>query len=147
MGLMTLIDGGVFPYFIGSHTSAWHQPNDNGLNKAEYDKAVQLWRGNHPLMVFDLIAFNWCCARAIQEVRTHAFLICPKPHQQEVHVTQCISPTWSWFLYALEICIGEHAHTSPNVYRSPTYTKRGICSPMHIPKVVDMLPNAYPQCI
>ena len=70
-GLMTLIDAGIYPYFIGSHTSAWDQPNDNGLNglyKAEYGKAVQTWRRTHPLMAFDRIAFNKCCAQAIKQV-------------------------------------------------------------------------------
>ena len=72
-GLTTLIDSGIYPYFIGSHTSAWHQPNDNGFNgmwKAEYGKAVQRWRGAHPLMPYDRIAFNWCCAGALLQVFT-----------------------------------------------------------------------------
>ena len=70
-GLMTLIEGGIYPYFIGSHTSAWHQPNDCGLNamyKACYGKAVQKWRGYHPFKQFDRIAFNWCCSDAILQV-------------------------------------------------------------------------------
>ncbi len=68
---MTLIEGGIYPYFLGSHTSAWDQPNDVGLNamyKAEYGKAVQTWRGDNPVMPFDRVAFNWCCARAIMQV-------------------------------------------------------------------------------
>ena len=69
-GLNTLIEAGIFPFFIGSHTSAWHQPNDCGINalwKAEYGKAVQLWRSCHPFMTFDRVAFNWCANRAILE--------------------------------------------------------------------------------
>ena len=31
-GLMTLIKRGFFPFCIGSHTSAWDQPNDVGPN-------------------------------------------------------------------------------------------------------------------
>ena len=70
-GLMTLINAGVYPYFIGSHTSAWHQPNDCGLNgmyKAEYGKAVQRWRVSHPFMPFDRVTFNKCCAEAVLRV-------------------------------------------------------------------------------
>ena len=70
-GLMTLIEGGIYPYFIGSHTSAWAQPNDCGVNalyKAEYGKAVQTWRANRPFMPFDRVSFNWCCSRAMMEV-------------------------------------------------------------------------------
>ena len=43
-GIMTLMEAGIFPYFIGSHTSAWAQSNDCGLNglfKTEYGRAVQ----------------------------------------------------------------------------------------------------------
>ena len=71
-GLMTLINAGIYPYFIGSHTSAWAQPNDcglNGLYKSEYGKAVQMWRGKFPFMSYDRVAFNWCCARAIMQVQ------------------------------------------------------------------------------
>lgn len=70
-GLMTLIDGGIYPYFIGSHTSAWAQPNDCGLNAlwhSAYGTAVQKWRTNHPFMPFDRIAANWCMAEAIKQV-------------------------------------------------------------------------------
>ena len=69
-GLNTLITAGIFPFFIGSHTSAWHQPNDCGINalyKAEYGKAVQVWRGCYPYMTFDRVTFNWCCTRAIMQ--------------------------------------------------------------------------------
>lgn len=78
-GLMTLIGAGVYPYFIGSHTSAWHQPNDDGFNgsyKAEYGKAVRLWRGDRPYMPFDRVAFNWCCARAMQQVPYIYICVC-----------------------------------------------------------------------
>lgn len=71
-GLMTLIAAGIFPFFIGSHTSAWDQPNDCGINalyKAEYGKAVQVWRSAHPFMTYDRVAFNWCCNRAILQCK------------------------------------------------------------------------------
>ena len=59
---------GIFPFFIGSHTSAWHQPNDNGINasyKANFYKAVKRWRHRHPFSPFDRVAFNECAAQAI----------------------------------------------------------------------------------
>lgn len=71
-GLKTLIDAGVFPFFIGSHTSAWHQPNDNGLNasyKSEFRKAVKRWRLANPYGVFDRVAFNKCAVEAWHAVQ------------------------------------------------------------------------------
>ena len=68
---MTLIEAGIYPYFIGSHTSAWAQPNDNGLNamyKGEYGAAVQSWHEQNPFRIFDRQAFNFCCVKAIMQV-------------------------------------------------------------------------------
>ena len=71
-GPKTLIDAGIFPFFIASHTSAWTQPNDCGLNamyKAQFRAAVKRWRLTFPYSVFDRIAFNKCCVEAILAVQ------------------------------------------------------------------------------
>ena len=60
---------GIYPFFIASHTSAWAQPNDCGLNalyKSKYFVAVKAWRRANPFSVYDRIAFNECAAEAIQ---------------------------------------------------------------------------------
>lgn len=83
---MTLIDGGIYPYFIGSHTSAWAQPNDNGYNAlfhSLYGAAVQLWRTNHPFMPFDRVASNWCIAEAVRQVLI--INACTQPHNNTIH--------------------------------------------------------------
>lgn len=67
VALRYLIDHGFFPFFIASHTSAWHQPNDCGLNatyKAKYKAAVKQWRLKNPYATFDRVAFNQCCVQA-----------------------------------------------------------------------------------
>ena len=71
-GLKTLMDAGIFPFFIASHTSAWAQPNDVGLNicyKSRYSKAVKRWLLANPYDTFDRVSFNQCCAEAIAEAR------------------------------------------------------------------------------
>ena len=67
-GLKKLMDNGIFPFFIASHTSAWAQPNDCGLNasyKAKFKAAVRRWRLTFPFSVFDRVAFNKCVVEAI----------------------------------------------------------------------------------
>ena len=71
-GLKTLMDAGIFPFFIVSHTSAWHQPNDVGLNisyKSRFAKAVKRWLLAFPYSTFDRVSFNKCCVEAIAQVR------------------------------------------------------------------------------
>ena len=70
-GLMYLISNGFYPFFIASHTSAWHQPNDCGLNaayKARFKAAVKQWRLSNPYGTMDRVVFNMCCVKATREV-------------------------------------------------------------------------------
>ena len=77
-GLKTLMDAGIFPFFIASHTSAWHQPNDVGLNicyKSRYCKAVKRWLLASPYSTFDRVSFNQCCANSLRNhYATHGSL-------------------------------------------------------------------------
>ena len=60
-GLRFLNDNYIFPFCIASHTSAWWQPNDNGLNAkfhAKFGKAKKAWRIAHPFTDFDRAAYN-----------------------------------------------------------------------------------------
>ena len=71
-GLTLLIKHGFYPFCIGSHTSAWHQPNDVGPNakfKATLGKVIHEWRVLHPFSVFDRTAFNHCLARTIAKMK------------------------------------------------------------------------------
>ena len=71
-GLKALIDAGIYPFFIASHTSAWHQPNDCGLNalyKSKFNAAVRRWRLANPYSVFDRVCFNKCCYEAVMSMQ------------------------------------------------------------------------------
>ena len=94
-GLWTLIEADIYPFFIASHSSAWAQPNDDGLNglyKAMYGRAVQAWRAANPYMVFDRQQYNWCCAYAIVQV----FQVCIYTHTHSLHVTHSLHATHSF---------------------------------------------------
>ena len=71
-GLQLMIEHGFYPFCIGSHTSAWDQPNDNGFNamfKAVLGRTIHEWRINNPFSVFDRCAFNACVVKTMQECR------------------------------------------------------------------------------
>ena len=60
---------GIYPFFIASHTSAWAQPNDCGLNalyKSKFFAAVKRWRRDNPFAPYDRSAFNECVVEAIK---------------------------------------------------------------------------------
>ena len=66
--LKTLIEGGFFPFCIGSHTSAWAQPNDCGVNasfKATLGRMIHRWRVANPLSVFDRVTYNRCLVKTV----------------------------------------------------------------------------------
>ena len=70
--LQLLIKHGFFPFCIGSHTSAWDQPNDNGPNatfKAILGRCIHEWRMLHPFCVFDRSAFNQCVVKAVHKMK------------------------------------------------------------------------------
>ena len=78
-GLQQLILHGFFPFCIGSHTSAWAQPNDDGVNgqqKAILGRCIHEWRALRPFGIFDRSAYNECLAKAVhlQKVRLAAEL-------------------------------------------------------------------------
>ncbi len=59
---------GIYPFFIASHTSAWDQPNDFGINecyKAKFYKVLKRWRAGHPFSVKESVTKN-----ADKEVQT-----------------------------------------------------------------------------
>lgn len=70
-GLQVLIKHAFFPFCIGSHTSAWDQPNDCGPNaimKCQLGKIIHLWRVENPFSIFDRTAFNKCLVKTIHEM-------------------------------------------------------------------------------
>ena len=94
-GLKTLIDAGIYPFFIGSHTSAWAQPNDVGLNmswKSKFKAAVKQWRLNNPFSPFDRIAYNKCCVAAIQALEYELAVNLEKWKAKFKAWKQCDSP-------------------------------------------------------
>ena len=94
-GLKTLMDAGIFPFFIASHTSAWHQPNDVGLNisyKSRFAKAVKRWLLANPYDIFDRVSFNKCCAEAIAEVRIDLAAELAKYEAKQKAWVKCGSP-------------------------------------------------------
>lgn len=72
-GLKWLNDHFIFPFCIGSHTSAWAQANDCGINakfKAEYGRAKKDWRILHPFSLFDRQAYNKCLYKCMMKIQT-----------------------------------------------------------------------------
>ena len=68
LALQLLVKHGFFPFCIGSHTSAWHQPNDDGANammKAILGRTIHEWRISNPFNVMDRAAFNRCLATTV----------------------------------------------------------------------------------
>ena len=67
-GLNHLNKNCIYPFCIGSKTSFFAQPNDNGANAkfhAEFGKQKKAWRIAHPYSDFDRAAYNECLRRAV----------------------------------------------------------------------------------
>ena len=68
IALKKLISHGFFPFCIGSHSSAWHQPDDDGPNamlKGILGRVIHDWRVSHPFCVMDRAVYNRCLAEAV----------------------------------------------------------------------------------
>ena len=71
-GLKHLNDNCIYPFCIASHTSAWAQANDCGINakdKKYYGKEKKLWRVSHPFMPFTVKEFNICQSLAMAKMQ------------------------------------------------------------------------------
>ncbi len=75
-GLQHLNDNCIYPFCIASHTSAWCQPNDCGINsiyKKEYGKAKKRWRLQHPFMPFTRSSWNKVQLEALNVLQASIF--------------------------------------------------------------------------
>ena len=73
-GLMHLNENHIYPFCVASHTSAWAQANDCGINakyKKYYGKAKKAWRLAYPFMAFTRAHFNQAQVQAICKLYGH----------------------------------------------------------------------------
>ncbi len=71
-GLLHLNNNFIYPFCIASHTSAWAQANDCGLNskwKKFYSATKKKWRLTHTFMTFRRKHFNTCATEAMASMQ------------------------------------------------------------------------------
>ena len=91
-GLKHLNDNCIYPFCIASHTSAWAQSNDCGVNakdKKYYGKEKKLWRISHPFQTFTRKVFNDCqrLSMAKMQVCVTKYVTHPPTHQPTISIS------------------------------------------------------------
>ena len=72
-GISYLLKNNVWPFCLASHSSAWAQPCDMGVNsflKALYGHFVHRWRFNHVHCRFTRAAWNACFVATFKEAQS-----------------------------------------------------------------------------
>ena len=119
-GLMHLNDNCIYPFCIASHTSAWAQANDCGINakdKSYFGVQKRRWCTEHPFFPFSRKQWNECKRQSLAKLQVVLMYVrvCWVPSHTHAHIHKQVDTHTHTHTQTQT-----HTHTQRHTYRHNT---------------------------